>query len=123
MADETPAETRPLPPPLDFPYPPCSICGEECQLEDNSFRCAPCGASWPTDGAPEGDWDEPKAQPCMSTYRPWAAQRYADMPILHQQVYRCALEAGHVAAERGAAKHVDPEWRDGWTDKEAMPDA
>lgn len=112
--------SRPLPPPLEFPYPPCSICGEDVQLEDNSFFCAPCGASWPTEGAPEGEWDDyPAAEQCPSEYRPWADEKYANIPILREKVYRCALDVGHIEADRGAGKHMHPEWQDGWTDKES----
>lgn len=113
--------SRPLPPPLDFPYPPCSICGEECHLTDDTFTCPACGASWPTVGAPEGEWtDNPDAAQCPSTYRPWADAKYAGIPILHFQTYRCALDYGHADADRGAGRHVHPEWQDGWTDKEAQ---
>jgi hypothetical protein len=114
---------RPLPPPLEFPIPPCSICGEECQLDEN-FYCPMCGATWPTEGAPEGEWnDEPKADQCPSEHRPWAAEKYANIPILRAKVYRCVLDAGHADAGRGADRHLHPEWQDGWTDAEAVRDA
>lgn len=111
---------RPLPPPLEFPYPPCSICGTECELHDNSFYCIACDAGWPTEGAPEGYWwvnDE--TEQCPSTYRPWKAQEYAYLGLLCETVHRCILEAGHLDAGRGADKHMHPGWADGWTDKDA----
>lgn len=122
VSTETPAETlrRPLPPPLDFPYPPCSVCGEDTTFEE-VFYCAPCGASWDEHGAPEGEWEDPAAEQCPSTHRPWAGEKYANIPILREKVYRCALELGHAEAERGAKRHIHPEWQDGWTDAEAAP--
>lgn len=120
MPEPTTAVRRPLPPPLDFPYPPCSICGNDTSYEEG-FYCAPCGASWPSEGAPEGEWDEePNAEQCPSEHRPWAAEKYAGMPALHQMVYRCSLDAGHADAGRGADRHVHPDWQDGWTDTEAV---
>jgi len=113
------SDKRPLPPPLDFPYPPCSICGEECLLE-SGFYCPMCGASWPTTGAPEGDWEEPAAERCPSTIRPWVSNRF--YPSLQGLVYRCVLDVGHTEAERGAERHRHPDYSDGWTgDEEVGP--
>lgn len=107
--------SRPLPPPLEFPYPPCSICGEECQLE-GSWYCPACGADWPTEGAHlyDGTWDEPKAEQCTSVIRPWDdSERFPDLKDIE---YRCILDEGHLHAGRGSELHQHPEWYDGWKD-------
>lgn len=110
--------TRQPPPPLEFPYPPCSICGEECQLDDYWY-CPSCGASWPTEGAHlyDGEWTEPKAEQCLSQIRPWEHEER--FPNIRDTEYRCVLEDGHRNDGRGADLHRHPEYCDGWKDTDA----
>lgn len=38
------------PPELDFPYPPCSVCGLDTWHDGDGFRCDECGISWSNNG-------------------------------------------------------------------------
>lgn len=112
--------SRPLPPPLEFATPPCSICGKSTEYEDGSFYCYDCLACWPSEGAPEGEWYEDPGRlldQCPSVMRPWADS------VIYQRLrdrsYRCVLDAGHLEGERGTDRHRHPEWSEGWTDKQA----
>ncbi|MCI2421545.1 hypothetical protein MOQ72_29330 [Saccharopolyspora sp. K220] len=39
------------PPPLEFPNPPCSLCGRETVEIRGRFRCRNCRCSWDADTA------------------------------------------------------------------------
>lgn len=60
MADKT----RPAPPELVMPMPPCPLCGIGTE-HDEDFFCPHCRASWPNAGH-EGNWMDTGDQ-CPST--------------------------------------------------------
>lgn len=101
--------TRPPPPELEFPYPPCSLCGEDTDCEDESFVCRPCGAYWDRSGQ-RGSWDEPKLRACGATRKPFDRDdldpKYES--IRHHKDY-CIREKDHDDKHR-----ADPysEWED-----------
>lgn len=110
---------RPLPPPLAFDDPPCSVCGEGTHLEDGAYTCDRCGASWDAFTAADepGGWDGDETEQCPSQMRPYADQ-YRRLPeSMRGRTYRCALTVGH------DKRHLHPEWQRGWTNAEAVPDA
>lgn len=102
--------SRPAPPPLEHPLPPCPLCGEDTDYDDG-FYCAPCGASWDSDRSHldgYSSWDDPDAEQCPATVRPWADSiRY---PTLAGVVWRCLLTVGH-----DGGRHASGEG-DIWTD-------
>lgn len=107
-----PVPSRPAPPPLEHPVPPCSLCGEET-VYDDGFYCLDCEASWDSDLSHldgYSSWDDPAAEQCPATVRPWAGStRY---PALADTVWRCLLSTGH-AGDR----HCNGEGNS-WTDTE-----
>ena len=105
--------SRPVPPSLEFPTPPCSICGEDTEYDDG-FHCPYCEAYWSKDGAPEGEWYAPKAEQCRSVLRPWEDR--PEYPTIQDTEYRCFLEEGHRELDRGAVLHRHPEEYGGWKD-------
>lgn len=44
---ELPARAHVQVPPLEFPYPPCSVCGKECDHDGDGLTCPGCGLDWP----------------------------------------------------------------------------
>lgn len=115
------AVKRTPPPPLEYPCPPCSICGEATDYEDGSFYCSDCGASWNADmGHQDGysRWDDPGLPQCPATVRPYKGDgRY---PFLSKVTYRCLLSTNHDNQHRGTDGRSDEvhEWdsadRDGY---------
>lgn len=109
---ETPA-SRPLPPPLEFPPPPCTICGDDCDYDDGWF-CVPCGISWDEPAHHNnGAWDEPDKPQCTSRWSPYQGLMYDAYPALKATTYRCRRTDGH------DGNHVAPDSLQPWTDKEA----
>lgn len=99
FGDQIHTGTRPAPPELEFPYPPCSLCGEDTYHDGDGFRCDPCGASWGDRG--EGWWDEPDLPACPASYKPF------DRPDLEEKyegirhhAFRCILPVAHVGKHR-----------------------
>lgn len=93
---------RPEPPELEFPYPPCSMCGEDTYHDGDGFRCDPCGAYWGERGA--GSWMEPGLKACGATRKPFdrgdLEPKYEG--IRHHKDY-CIREAGHDGSHRANA--------------------
>ena len=92
--------TRPSPPELEFPYPPCPLCGEDTYHDGDSFRCDPCGAHWADNGA-SGAWMEPHLKVCGATRKPFD---HPDLEpkhesIRHHQDY-CIREKDHDGKHR-----------------------
>lgn len=93
--------TRPAPPPLEHPLPPCSICGETTEY-DGGFYCTPCGTSWDSelshlDG--HSSWGDPVLPQCPATIRPWLGHpRY---PLLSETTYRCLRSEDHKGLHHG----------------------
>lgn len=85
---------RPTPPELDFPYPPCSICGEDTYHDGDSFRCDPCGAIW--SGTGPGEWMEPELEVCGATRKPFDRD-YLEPKYekLRHYLDYCIREKGH----------------------------
>ena len=107
---------RPLPPPLEFRTPDCSICGEETVFEEG-FYCENCQAAWDEHGAPEGEWyEDPKreAEQCPSIHRPYPDNANERLAAIE---YHCVLELGH--ADRDVPLHQAPDSWGGWKDSEA----
>lgn len=78
---------RPQPPPLEYQYPLCGICGHEVTSYDpDSFNCEGCDATWPTGASADGAWNEPDAERCPSTHY----HEYL------KETFRCVLTAGHM---------------------------
>jgi hypothetical protein len=103
---------RPVPPPLAFVPPNCSICGEETRVEDG-YYCDNCEATWDYDGAPDGAWIELDAEQCPSIHKPYPNDTNERLAAIE---YRCLLEADH--ANRGVDTHQHPQSWDGWKDPE-----
>ena len=87
--------TRTAPLELEFPYPPCSLCGEDTYHDGDGLRCDPCGASWSSSGG-GGTWDEPDALACPATHKPFdypgLDEKYEN---IRHHVKWCMLPAGH----------------------------
>ena len=94
--------TRPQPPELEFPYPPCSLCGEDTYHDGDSFRCDPCGAWW--GGTGPGSWMEPDLKACGATRKPFDRDDLAPEheSIRHHKDY-CIREADHDGPHRANA--------------------
>ena len=69
-ADPIHTGTRATPDDLKFPYPPCSLCGEDTYHDGDGFRCDDCGAYWSNTGT-GGQWDEDDAPACTVTHKPF----------------------------------------------------
>lgn len=98
----TDLSVRTLPPPLEIQYPLCPLCKDQVWLDEETFRCGPCSAAWPStgigneDGAWEmDDWDNPVPQ-CASTIQPYADSAHAG---LRNQTFRCELNEDHLDAD------------------------
>lgn len=91
--------TRPAPPELEAPYPPCSMCGKGTDWDDG-FYCTPCGASW-SDVGREGSWDEPELSACTSTHKPFDRPDLgAEHEGIRHHVEHCQREDGHDGKHR-----------------------
>lgn len=91
---------RPTPPGLEFPYPPCSLCGEDTYHDGDGFRCDPCGASWSSSGC-DGLYDEPEVPACAATYRPHDRPDLgSEFERIRNFVNRCNLPADHDGKHR-----------------------
>ncbi|SDZ57239.1 hypothetical protein SAMN05216215_110714 [Saccharopolyspora shandongensis] len=88
--------TRPAPPGLEIPCPPCSVCSEETNASpDRTFDCEHCECSWSTDNPEQpGEWWEPEAPQCRSTRKPYIHLTQLN-PEIRDQVVRCLLHEGH----------------------------
>lgn len=94
--------TRATPPELEFPTPPCSICGEGTHW-DEGFRCDPCGASW-NDAGQDGLWDEPNARRCTATSKPFDRPGLApEHEGIRHHISHCTLAADHDGEHRADA--------------------
>lgn len=91
--------TRPAPPELEFPYPPCSLCGGGTEY-DEGFFCRSCGAQWDSSGR-NGGWDEPDLKACGATRKPFDRPDLAPEHegIRHHMDY-CIREEGHEGNHR-----------------------
>jgi hypothetical protein len=96
---------RPLPPPLEFPFPPCSVCGEDCDHDGASFCCLNCNCSWPSKSPhlDEGEWDEDDEEQCDATDQPYLNSEHKSVK---EKTFRCIRTKGH------GGEHSDPT---GWT--------
>lgn len=101
---------RPLPPPLEFETPPCSVCGTFTEYAEQRFRCPDCGCSWGRSGAHlhEGRWDDRSAQQCPDVLSAEEGSAVARQP---DEAHRCMRTAGH------AGDHVHPEVGE-WVDRD-----
>lgn len=94
--------TRCPPPDLEFPPPPCPLCGEDCGFDDGPY-CEACGVYWRPDGT-AGRWDEPALKVCPSTYKPFDR---ADLSPEHERfrhhVVHCILALDHDQRHRSDA--------------------
>lgn len=98
-ADPIHTGTRPPPPELEFPYPPCSLCGGATDYDDG-FRCRPCGVSWSNDGR-DGSWDEPELKVCASTNKPFDRPDLgAEHESIRHHVDHCIREEDHDGMHR-----------------------
>lgn len=110
----TPVPSRPAPPPLEHPLPPCPLCGEDTDYDDG-FYCVDCGASWDSDLSHlEGYsyWDEPSAGQCPATVRPYAGS--INYPDLDGLVWRCLLTICHESDRHRNGEGDD--WTDAYAD-------
>lgn len=104
--------TRPSPPDLEFPYPPCSVCGKDTYHDGDSLRCDPCGISW-RDSGQSGEWDEMDAIRCPSSFKPHDHPRLSpEHESVRHFLNHCIREEGH------EGKHRSNEWTE-WTDDKA----
>ena len=100
--------TRAAPPELEFPYPPCSLCGEDTDYDDG-FYCSPCGASWSTEGR-DGDLVDPDLKVCPSTHKPFDRPDLgAEYESIRHHVNHCIREDGHDGKHRS---DIYSEWGD-----------
>lgn len=90
-------DRRELAPPLEFPLPPCPVCGRTVDLGE-IFSCGYCKVTWPVKLAHlrDGRWDNPDTPQCASAYREGICS------------YHCILDAGHTG------KHRHPDLQEGW---------
>lgn len=101
--------TRPVPPPLEWRCPDCSVCGNETKcVEAGCFECRSCAITWTSDG--EGEWDEPDEERCAETVQPWLDNTWIkdDDERKHKE-FRCVLAAGHDEDEDNLTPHANPE--------------
>jgi len=106
------AAPRPLPPPLEHPLPPCSLCGETVEYDGGHFYCEACGCSWDSDGSHldgQSSWDNPTLEQCPATVRPYMGS--IKYPRLADVVLRCLKSESH------AGVHRDLDGGD-WTDND-----
>jgi len=86
--------TRPEPPELEFPYPPCSMCGEGTYHDGDGFCCDPCGAYWSGNGP--GGWSDPDIKACPSTCKPFDRPGLAaEHESIRHHVNHCMRAGGH----------------------------
>lgn len=91
--------TRPAPPELEFPCPPCSLCGEDTYHNGDCFRCDDCGAHWGGNGP--GGWDEPGLPVCTSTNKPFDYPGLsAEHESIRHHVDHCIRVEGHDGEHR-----------------------
>lgn len=92
--------TRPDPPELEFPYPPCSLCGKDTYHDGDSFVCDPCGAYWSSNTG-RGSWMEPDLKVCASTHTPFDRPDLgAEHESIRHHVAHCMREDGHDGKHR-----------------------
>lgn len=112
--DNTHTGTRHAPPELEFPYPPCSICGEDTNNEGDGFFCEACGVSWSNDGR-NGSWDEPETKACTSTHKPFDRDDLAsENEKIRHFVKHCIFDLDH-DGDHDAGDYTT------WTDDQAVP--
>lgn len=94
---------RPAPPELEFPYPPCSMCGEDTYHDGDGFRCDPCGAYWGSQTG-SGSWMEPDLKACGATRKPFD---HGDLSPEHENIRHhkdyCIREVDHDGPHRADA--------------------
>lgn len=96
MSTDTAA--RPAPPALEYPFPPCSVCGESTNHDGDDLYCDSCGIYWPDEGGPgvwTSDGDGVPGIQCTSTIAPYLYSPTAPEGIRDFR-FRCALDHNHV---------------------------
>lgn len=104
--------TRPAPPGLEFPFPPCSVCGKTTDHDGDGFYCSDCGISWGEMG--EGRWDDPEEKACLSAFKPFDRDNLApEHEKIRHHIVWCFQSLDH------AGKHRSDEFTT-WTDEQAV---